>query len=210
MIVRNLLFLLFYAEFLSFNTLFIGSGSFLIFGLQYGGNMFWFYVWISRCFIGAFLIFRICTYDRVFKSSTFKVNVSRKMHILFELYPSKGSESHEWVHFLVAITHHKGKKKIRYEENPLTSIRSCENCVNSFRSHLLKKDGASFVTQMVKNLRAVQETQVWFLHWDGLLEKGMAAHSSILAWRIPLTEELGGLQSMGHKESDTTEWLTLT
>ena len=39
------------------------------------------------------------------------------------------------------------------------------------------------------------------------LEEGMAIHSSILAWRIPWTEEPGGLQSMGHKESDTTERL---
>ena len=43
----------------------------------------------------------------------------------------------------------------------------------------------------------MQETQVWSLGWEDLLEKGMAAHSSILAWRIPWTEEPGGLQSMG-------------
>ena len=42
------------------------------------------------------------------------------------------------------------------------------------------------------------------------LEKGMAAYSSILAWRIPWTEEPGGLQSMGLKESDMTEQLTLS
>ena len=42
------------------------------------------------------------------------------------------------------------------------------------------------------------------------LEKEMATYSSILAWRIPWMEELGGLQSMGHKESDMTERLTLT
>ena len=42
------------------------------------------------------------------------------------------------------------------------------------------------------------------------LEEGMAAHSSILAWRIPWTEEPGGLQSMGRKESDRIEQLTLT
>ena len=48
----------------------------------------------------------------------------------------------------------------------------------------------------VKNLSAVQETQVCSLHWEDPLEKGMAIHSSILAWRIPWTEELGGLQSM--------------
>ena len=54
----------------------------------------------------------------------------------------------------------------------------------------------SLVAQMVKNLPIMQETQVWFLGWEGPLEKGMAIHSSILAWRIPWTEEPGGLQSM--------------
>ena len=58
---------------------------------------------------------------------------------------------------------------------------------------------------MVKNLLAVQETGVQFLGQEDPLEKGMAIHSSILAWRIPGTEEPGGLQSMGSKESDTTE-----
>ena len=51
----------------------------------------------------------------------------------------------------------------------------------------------------------MQETQVRSLGWEDPLEKGMATHSSILAWRIPWTEEPGGLQSMGHKELDTTE-----
>ena len=49
----------------------------------------------------------------------------------------------------------------------------------------------------VKNLPAVQETQVQSLGREDPLEKGMATHSSILAWRIPWTEEPGGLQSMG-------------
>ena len=51
----------------------------------------------------------------------------------------------------------------------------------------------------------MQETQVQPLDWEDSLEKGMATHSSILAWRILWTEESGGLQSMGCKESDTTE-----
>ena len=50
---------------------------------------------------------------------------------------------------------------------------------------------------MVKNLPAMQETMVQSLGWEDSLEKGMATHSSILAWRIPRTEEPGGLQSMG-------------
>ena len=49
---------------------------------------------------------------------------------------------------------------------------------------------------MVKNLPAMQETQVRSLGLENPLEKGMATHSSILAWRIPCTEEFGGLQSM--------------
>ena len=56
---------------------------------------------------------------------------------------------------------------------------------------------ASRVAQMVKNLPAVQETWVQPLHWEDPLEKRMAIHSSILAWRIPGTKEHGGLQSMG-------------
>ena len=64
------------------------------------------------------------------------------------------------------------------------------------------------VAQMAKNLPAMQETQVQSLGWEDPMEKGMATHSSILAWRIPWTEQPGGLQSMGHKESDTTEGLT--
>ena len=56
-----------------------------------------------------------------------------------------------------------------------------------------------------KESAAMQETQVRSLGQEDLLEKEMAAHSSILAWEIPWAEELGGLQSMGRKELDTTE-----
>ena len=58
-------------------------------------------------------------------------------------------------------------------------------------------DWASLIAQLVKNLPAMQETQVQFLGWEDPLEKGMATHSSILAWGIPWTEEPCGLQSMG-------------
>ena len=51
----------------------------------------------------------------------------------------------------------------------------------------------SLVAQMVKNLPAIQETEVPSLGWEDLLEKGRATHSSILAQRIPWTEESGGL-----------------
>ena len=53
----------------------------------------------------------------------------------------------------------------------------------------------------------MQETWVRFMDWEDPLEKERATHSNILAWRIPWTEEPGGLQSMGPQESDTTERL---
>ena len=53
------------------------------------------------------------------------------------------------------------------------------------------------MAQWVKNSPARQETWVWSLAWEDPLEKGMATHSSILAWEIPWTEEPGELQSMG-------------
>ena len=67
---------------------------------------------------------------------------------------------------------------------------------------------ASLVAQMLKNLPVMQETQVQSLGLEDPLEKGMATHSSILACRIPWTEEPGGLHSpWGRKESDTAEGL---
>ena len=57
---------------------------------------------------------------------------------------------------------------------------------------------------MVKNLPAMQETRVRLLGWEDALEKEMTTHSSILAWKIPWTEEPGGLQSMGSQELDMT------
>ena len=59
--------------------------------------------------------------------------------------------------------------------------------------------------QSVKNLPAMQETQVQFLGGKYTLEKERVTHSSVLAWRIPWTEEPDGLQSTGRKESDMTE-----
>ena len=65
------------------------------------------------------------------------------------------------------------------------------------RVHFKKWLRACLVAQVVKNLPAVQETQVWSLYWEDPMEKGMATHSSILAWRIAWTDEPGRLQSMG-------------
>ena len=58
---------------------------------------------------------------------------------------------------------------------------------------------------MVKNLPAMQDTWVRSLGREDALEKGKAIHFSTFAWRIPWTEEPGGLQSRGHKESDMTK-----
>ena len=62
---------------------------------------------------------------------------------------------------------------------------------------------ASLVPQVVKDTPAVQETQVQSLGREDPLEKGMATHSSVLAWEIPWTEEPGGLQSMGSRKGRT-------
>ena len=69
--------------------------------------------------------------------------------------------------------------------------------------------GASLVAQMVKNLPALWETHIWSLGQEDLLEKGMATHSSILAWRIPWTEEPGGLQS-SKSQRVKEDWVTNT
>ena len=66
------------------------------------------------------------------------------------------------------------------------------------------------MAQRVKCLSTMRETQVQSLGGEDLLEKEMATCSSILAWKIPWTEEPGGLQSMGHKVLDMTEQLHFT
>ena len=64
---------------------------------------------------------------------------------------------------------------------------------------------ASLVAQKVKNLPAIQETQIQSLGQEDPLEEKMATHSSILAWRTPRTEDPGGLESGGKIESDATK-----
>ena len=74
---------------------------------------------------------------------------------------------------------------------------------DNFLNHLMFKileyihQWASLLAQTVKNLLAMWETLVRSLGWEDPLEQGMATHSSILAWRIPWTEEPGELRSMG-------------
>ena len=70
---------------------------------------------------------------------------------------------------------------------------------------MFAKFWASLMTQTIKNLPAMKETKVLPLGGEDPLEKGMATHSSILAWRIPWTEERGGHSPWGHRGLDTTE-----
>ena len=72
-----------------------------------------------------------------------------------------------------------------------------------FKTSTLKTQ-ASLVAQLVKNLPAMQETWVQFLGQEDPLEKEMATHFSVLAWKIPRTEEHGQLQCMEFQELDTT------
>ena len=102
--------------------------------------------------------------------------------------------------------------RIQFPQRQMTDVlvvtQSLENalCKGQFVVDI-RKWGVSIVTQVVKNLPAVQETQIQFLDQEDPLEKVMATNLRILAWRIPWTEEPGGLQSRDHKESDSTEWL---
>ena len=70
--------------------------------------------------------------------------------------------------------------------------------------------GGASVKRILLSTQETQKTQVRSLGLEDPLEKEMATHSSILSWRIPWTEEPGGLQSMGLKESDMTERLHFT
>ena len=70
----------------------------------------------------------------------------------------------------------------------------------------LQYSWASLVAQMVKNLPAMQETWVRSLGWKDPLEKGMAAHSSTLAWRSPWNRQVVGYSTWGCKESDVTDF----
>ena len=73
----------------------------------------------------------------------------------------------------------------------------CKGCSSEQTKLLIWKEVGSLVAWMVKHLSTMRETRVRSLDWEDPLEKEMATHSSIHAWKIPWTEELGGLQSMG-------------
>ena len=96
-------------------------------------------------------------------------------------------------------------KKINISENNLQNEQTAQ-FEEVFATYVIEKcliirtytqNGASLVTQTVKNPPAMQESQVGFLGWEYSPEKGLATHSGILAQEIPWTEEPGRLQSMG-------------
>ena len=91
-----------------------------------------------------------------------------------------------------------------------SSIPGSERSPGEGISYPLQYSWASLVAQVVKNPPAMQETWVQSLGWEDPLEKGIATHSIILAWRIPRTEEPGRYSPWGCKESDTTEQLSLS
>ena len=95
------------------------------------------------------------------------------------------------------------KEKIISKKSSLRSTYGSYHCYNCFGSLTVLPLTCAplyfrgWVAQTVKRLSAMQETRVRFLGWEDTLEKGIATHSSILAWRIPWTEEPGRLWSMG-------------
>ena len=96
----------------------------------------------------------------------------------------------------------------KYIFKGLDSIKQ-NNYWQFFKKNILQLDltlnkAVSLVAQLVKSLSAMWETWVPFLDQEDPLEKEMATHSSVLAWRIPWTEEPGGLQPMWSQELDTT------
>ena len=104
-----------------------------------------------------------------------------------------------------------GSKESACNTGDLGSISELGRSLGEGIGYPLHCSWASLVAQMVKNLLAMWETWVRSLGFEDPLEKGMATHSSILAWRIPWTEEPGRPHSpWGCKESDTTERLTLS
>ena len=120
-------------------------------------------------------------------------------------WDSPGNNTGVGCHFLLQCMKVKSESEVAQSCPTLSDPMDC-----SLPVALIKEWSdywASLVAQMVKNLPAIQETWVRILGWEDPLAKGMATHSSILAWKTTWTEEPGGLQSKGLKESDTTEQL---
>ena len=102
-----------------------------------------------------------------------------------------------------------GKKGNLENAHPLRVLQILRRYLGFHKEEqILPRVWNSLIAQSVKSLTPMQETCVQSLGWEDLLEKEMATHSSILAWRIPWSEEPGGPQSMGSQELDMTERLS--
>ena len=134
------------------------------------------------------------------------------MHIIFNLSMSSvlcwGTELFMYVPPLAFPGGSAGKESI-CNEGDLGSIPGSGRCLGDGNSYPLQYSWAPLVAQTVKNLPAMRETWVRSLGWEEPLEKGTATHSSILAWRIPWTEETARLQSMGSQRVGHS-WATFT
>ena len=101
------------------------------------------------------------------------------------------------------LQHHSLKRNPRADllQNGLVgspcSVKDSQESSPTPSSNNTREDSIHGHHQMVKHLPTMQETQLRFLGWEDLLEKEMATHSGTLAWKIPWTEESGGLQNMG-------------
>jgi len=92
-----------------------------------------------------------------------------------------------------------------YHNHPPLKIAAVPLLLAPPLKSFVSTEETSLVAQIVNNLPAMWETRVLSLDWEVPLEKKMSTHSSILAWRIPWTEEPGGVESRGCKDLDTTE-----
>ena len=90
--------------------------------------------------------------------------------------------------------HRAGKGQFSFQSQRKAMLKNVQTTIQLHSFHMLK---TSLVAQTVKRLSTMRETWVRALHWEDPLEKEMATLSSVLAWRIPWTEEPGGLQSTG-------------
>ena len=95
------------------------------------------------------------------------------------------------------------------EREPQRELTRVEGREGVWEMRSWSSEGGFLVAQTVKNLPAMQETGVQSPNWEDVLKKGMATHSSLFAWRIPWTEELGGLQFMGLQRV-RHDWATFT
>ena len=128
------------------------------------------------------------------------------LSLLQETFPTQGLNQGlpNCRRILYQPTHQRSPRILEWVTYPFS--RGSSRARNWTGSPALQADSlpTSRVAQSVKHLPAMRETWVQFLGQEDPLEKEMATHSSILAWRIPWTEEPGRLQFMGWQELDTT------